>query len=181
MTAILSCSISTDLTAVTLLAHTASSTVMRAGHFENSEVPFQPDELEFYAEEERITIVPKISTNQLGPDGTRGYLHLLSGALACSLRRTVQAKRHLRQPLDSMPPMYRRLGQVRAQRARERTALARCRTTETQPVRDHSATMDAAGCSQRGHPAGAHRHVEFPAAPLPLRRGALPHLVPGRH
>lgn len=53
---------------------------MRAGHFESSEVPFSPDELEFYAEEERITIVPKISTNQLGPDGSRGYLHLLSGA-----------------------------------------------------------------------------------------------------
>ena len=57
---------------------------MKAGHFERSDAPFTPDELEFFAEEDKITILPKISTKELSNDGRPGYLQLLSGELVSS-------------------------------------------------------------------------------------------------
>lgn len=53
---------------------------MRAGHFEASDTVLPPEELEFLAEEELITIVPKISTAEKDDAGRPGYLTLLSGA-----------------------------------------------------------------------------------------------------
>jgi GINS complex protein len=53
---------------------------MRAGHFEISDSTFTPEELEFFAEEELITIVPKISTIECSDQGEPGHLPLLSGA-----------------------------------------------------------------------------------------------------
>lgn len=52
---------------------------MRAGHYESSDAPFTTAELEFFAEEEKITIIPKITTSQCDADGRPGYLQLLSG------------------------------------------------------------------------------------------------------
>ena len=52
---------------------------MRAGHFEISDSVMTPEELEFLAEEELITIIPKISTTEQDDAGRAGYLALLSG------------------------------------------------------------------------------------------------------
>lgn len=54
---------------------------MRAGHFEVSDSVMTPEELEFLAEEELITIIPKISTSERDDAGRAGYLALLSGKL----------------------------------------------------------------------------------------------------
>ena len=53
---------------------------MRAGHFESSDVVLTPAELEFFAEEELITIIPKISTAEKDDAGREGHLTLLTGA-----------------------------------------------------------------------------------------------------
>ena len=52
---------------------------MRAGHFESSDSVFSPAELEFFAEEELITVIPKISTAEKDEAGREGHLSLLSG------------------------------------------------------------------------------------------------------
>jgi hypothetical protein len=56
---------------------------MRAGHFEASASILSPEELEFFAEEELITIIPKISTTETDDTGRAGHLVLLSGAPRC--------------------------------------------------------------------------------------------------
>ena len=53
---------------------------MRSGHFESSDAVLTPAELEFYAEEELITIVPKITVTGKDEVGRDGHLALLSGA-----------------------------------------------------------------------------------------------------
>jgi hypothetical protein len=60
---------------------------MRAGHFEISDSVFTPEELEFFAEEELITIVPKISTTECSDQGEPGYLPLLSGTPWMQIRQ----------------------------------------------------------------------------------------------
>jgi len=62
---------------------------MRAGHFEPSEAPFTPDELEFFAEEDQITIIPKITTAEQSADGQPGFLQLISGAPPARLQLSV--------------------------------------------------------------------------------------------
>jgi hypothetical protein len=55
---------------------------MRAGHFETNASILSSEELEFFAEEELITIIPKISTTETDDAGRAGYLSLLSGAIS---------------------------------------------------------------------------------------------------
>jgi hypothetical protein len=57
---------------------------LRAGHFETSDSVFTPAELEFFAEEELITVIPKITTAERNEAGQEGYLTLLSGATVSS-------------------------------------------------------------------------------------------------
>ena len=63
---------------------------MRAGHFEVSDSVMTPEELEFLAEEELITIIPKISTTEHDDAGRAGYLALLSGECSTDSECTAQ-------------------------------------------------------------------------------------------
>ena len=73
---------------------------MRAGHFEASDTVLPPEELEFLAEEELITIVPKLSTAEKDDAGRPGYLTLLSGA---SVRNSRQLAFLMRESLQRSP------------------------------------------------------------------------------
>lgn len=63
---------------------------MRARRYQSRDGVISPAELEFLAEEERITIVSKMSTTERDAYGRAGYLSMLAGALTrgtCSGRR----------------------------------------------------------------------------------------------